>query len=481
MACSFLAFSTSAIYDVGDIIDIAHSRIHNLSYWTQAKFIIHEVDIYWHRLIKRKKYIWINSRIQRQHNTEYTGYTLNIIYILFCSGNLRTEKITLASIQKSTYISLCSWALIQKVAEPKIYDIHIVMTSLQTHRFIDLVKSLGPELSAIPSMRFKVTARFVNLPPSNVYHAATFRSKHSYVGLAMLKAYSNVFIDFRFKTLEANGLLFYNGGRRSDFIAVELVNGHVHYVFDLGDGPITLRDKARIHMNDNRWHSVSIRRPGPKTHTLVVDDTIEVYTAPGNNMHIELDGILYVGGVFKDMYTKLPSTVVSRNGFEGCLGSVDFADGSPSLTEDAVVPSSLVVGGCEGPTKCSQNACANRGVCVQQWNAYACECDMTTYSGPTCYDGEYNIALVECAGTLNTKFKFRRICCLWIWRQKGHHPIHIPGWQTTRHRRRFNCIRIHYHKSRCCFIAHRELYHTGLYGTRNCTVTLISFSKQMPR
>lgn len=202
----------------------------------------------------------------------------------------------------------------------------------------------------------------------------------------MLKAYSSVNIDFRFKTLEANGLLFYNGGRRNDFVGVELVNGHVHYIFDLGDGPITLRDKSRVHMNDNRWHVVSIRRPGPKTHTLVVDDVIEVYNAPGNNMHMELEGIMYVGGVFKDMYQKLPPAIMSRTGFEGCLASIDLADISPSLTDDAVVPSSLVVAGCEGPTKCSQNACANRGVCVQQWNAYACECEMTTYSGPTCYD-----------------------------------------------------------------------------------------------
>ena len=82
------------------------------------------------------------------------------------------------------------------------------------------------------------------------------------------------------------------------------------------------------------------------------------------------------------------ANVASRSGFEGCLSSVDIADLSPSLTEDAVVPSSLVVSGCEGPTKCSQNACANRGTCVQQWNAYACECDMTSFTGPTCYDGE---------------------------------------------------------------------------------------------
>lgn len=150
---------------------------------------------------------------------------------------------------------------------------------------------------------FKLTARFVNSPPGNPYLPATFKSKHSYVGLPMLKAYSNIFVDFRFKSLEPNGLLFYNGGKRGEFLAVELVNGHVHYVFDMGDGPVTMRDRSRVHMNDNRWHSVTIRRPGPKTHTLIVDDAIEVATASGNNMHLELEGILYVGGVFKVIMT----------------------------------------------------------------------------------------------------------------------------------------------------------------------------------
>ncbi|KAH8276780.1 hypothetical protein KR026_000655 [Drosophila bipectinata] len=253
-------------------------------------------------------------------------------------------------------------------------------------RYLDIVKSLGPELSALPSATFKLTARFVNSPAGQPYHAATFRSKHSYVGLAMLKAYNSISIDFRFKTVEPNGLLVFNGGRRNDFVAVELVNGHIHYTFDLGDGPVTMRDKSRIHMNDNRWHQVSIRRPGPKTHTLTVDDSFEIISLTGNNMHLELAGILYIGGVFKDMYSKLPASISSRSGFEGCLASLDLGDTSPSLTSDAVVPSSLVVSGCEGPTKCSQNACANRGVCVQQWNAYACECDMTSYTGPTCYD-----------------------------------------------------------------------------------------------
>lgn len=242
-------------------------------------------------------------------------------------------------------------------------------------------------MNSLPSPTFKLTARFVNSPLGNPYQSATFKSKHAYVGLPILKAYSSLTIDFRFKSLEANGLIFYNGGKRNDFLAIEMVNGHIHFTFDMGDGPITLRDKSRVHMNDNRWHYVSIRRPSAKIHSLIVDDSDEVYVSPGNSIHLELEGIFYVGGVYKDMFPRLPSAVVSRNGFEGCLASVDLGDYSPHLIEDAIVPNAMVVSGCEGPTKCSQNACANRGVCVQHWNAYACECDMTSYTGPTCYDG----------------------------------------------------------------------------------------------
>ncbi|KAG5671262.1 hypothetical protein PVAND_001469 [Polypedilum vanderplanki] len=254
------------------------------------------------------------------------------------------------------------------------------------HRYIDVVKSLGPELNAIPQTTFKLTARFVNVPPGSPYKVATFKSKHSYVGLAMLKAFDSVSIDFRFKTLEPNGILFFNGGKKNDFICIELVNGHIHYIFDMGDGMVTMRDKSKVHMNDNRWHSVSIRRPGPKTHSLIVDDSLETMVTSSNSMHLKLDGILYIGGVFKDMYAVLPVGIATRSGFEGCLASLDLGDLSPSLIDDAVVQSTLVINGCEGPTKCSQNACANHGTCVQQWNAYACECDMTSYTGPTCYD-----------------------------------------------------------------------------------------------
>lgn len=99
------------------------------------------------------------------------------------------------------------------------------------------------------------------------------------------------------------------------------------------------------------------------------------------------------GGVEKSQYAQLPKHISSRHGFEGCLASLDLSGESPDLISDAVVPSSLVESGCETNAnqhpgkKCTHDVCANHGTCVQQWNSYTCDCDMTSFSGPHCSDG----------------------------------------------------------------------------------------------
>ncbi|GFW98104.1 neurexin-1 [Trichonephila clavipes] len=128
-------------------------------------------------------------------------------------------------------------------------------------------------------------------------------------------------------------------------------------------------------------------RPSVKQHTLMVDDMIATVASTGSNVHLDLDGLLYLGGVRRASYTTLPKLVQSRHGFEGCLASLDLNGETIDPIKDAVVPSTLVSSGCAGPvTKCSTTACANRGICVQMWNSYTCDCDMTSYTGPTCSD-----------------------------------------------------------------------------------------------
>jgi len=41
----------------------------------------------------------------------------------------------------------------------------------------------------------------------------------------------------------------------------------------------------------------------------------------------------------------------------------------------------------EPTAHCNDTECLNGGVCVQQWNAVTCDCDMTSFTGPQCDHG----------------------------------------------------------------------------------------------
>ena len=73
------------------------------------------------------------------------------------------------------------------------------------------------------------------------------------------------------------------------------MNGHVHLVFNLGDGPVRVRDTSRVALNDNKWHSVTVGRPSARQHTLMVDDNVATVTNNGNNQNMDLQGNFYLG------------------------------------------------------------------------------------------------------------------------------------------------------------------------------------------
>ena len=52
----------------------------------------------------------------------------------------------------------------------------------------------------------------------------------------------------------------FNAGQGADFLAVELVDGHIHLVFNLGKRSIELKDNYPGGLNNNQWHGVTINR-----------------------------------------------------------------------------------------------------------------------------------------------------------------------------------------------------------------------------
>ena len=80
---------------------------------------------------------------------------------------------------------------------------------------------------------------------------------------------------WQLRTTQPTGLILYSGHRdvvddddddsgRTDFIAIELLDGRLRYVFDVGSGVRVIRDRLQRPLDDNRWHEVNVRRTLPR-------------------------------------------------------------------------------------------------------------------------------------------------------------------------------------------------------------------------
>ncbi|XP_063294603.1 neurexin-2-beta isoform X12 [Pelobates fuscus] len=233
--------------------------------------------------------------------------------------------------------------------------------------------------------RCELNARAGGLRPL-LADPVVFRSGPAHLALPRLQAYASMHLLFMFRGRHPDGLLLYNSGQGPDFIAVELVKGYIHYVFDLGNGPSLMKGNSERPLNDNQWHSVAVSRDPGNAHTLRIDGrTVTQHSTGASNL--DLKGELYIGGLPKNMYASLPKLVASRDGFQGCLASVDLNGRLPDLLTDALHRFGNVERGCDGPsTTCSEESCGNLGVCLQQWDGFTCDCTMTSYGGPVCND-----------------------------------------------------------------------------------------------
>uniref|UniRef100_A0A672IYC7 Neurexin 3b n=1 Tax=Salarias fasciatus TaxID=181472 RepID=A0A672IYC7_SALFA len=269
---------------------------------------------------------------------------------------------------------------------------HLQSLKFNGMQYIDMCKNGDIDFCEL-NARFGM--RFIIADP------VTFKTKSSYLGLATLQAYTTMHLFFQFKTTSPDGFIIFNSGDGNDFIAVELVKGFIHYVFDLGNGPSLLKGNSDNPLNDNQWHNVVITRDASNTHTLKVD-TKSVTQNVNGAKNLDLKGDLFVGGLGPNMYQNLPKLVVSREGFQGCLASVDLNGRLPDLINDALFRSGQIERGCEGPsTTCQEDSCANMGVCIQQWENFTCDCSMTSYTGTHCNDREFLFSYARVRGALH--------------------------------------------------------------------------------
>ncbi|XP_076443088.1 neurexin 1-like isoform X2 [Babylonia areolata] len=217
----------------------------------------------------------------------------------------------------------------------------------------------------------------------------TFKSMDAFAVLPRLQAHDTFSVSFQLKTTESDGLLLYNAGKGQDFFAMELTDGFLYYVYNMGAGTQRIRANVNEKLNDNRWHEIRLLRTETYKQLIRVDDntpTVDDLSGAGA-IYFDLQDHLYVGGVKKTMYHALPKKIAARHGYIGCIGSLNLNSYLPNILREASPVHEAVADGCQGPTsQCKNDSCGNGGRCVQQWNTISCDCDMTSYTGPKCQD-----------------------------------------------------------------------------------------------
>ena len=158
------------------------------------------------------------------------------------------------------------------------------------------------------------------------------------------------------KTTQANALIFYGGGNDDgDFLSIELVSGHVRYVFDVGSGVRVLVDRLAVPLNDNAWHTVTVLRPIVRRQLLIVDGRTSIDELPDSrSVHFDLpNDDLHVGGLAtRHRYGRRGSRRHRPTGFQGCLASIVLNGEAWRLSERrADIDDEFlddIVEGCEG-------------------------------------------------------------------------------------------------------------------------------------
>ena len=115
-----------------------------------------------------------------------------------------------------------------------------------------------------------------------------------YLKLIYLKIYR---WQFEIKTVSRRGVLLYNTGltSRSDFVGVELVDGHLRLLLNKGNGAIELRSQWSV--SDGKWHEVVIQF-NPTFMEISVDGAAVSQRLPqGGSRYLDLAETVFVGGI----------------------------------------------------------------------------------------------------------------------------------------------------------------------------------------
>lgn len=205
------------------------------------------------------------------------------------------------------------------------------------------------------------------------------QAPNSYIVYPKLEdAYMKFSFEVTFNPERANGLILYNGQKRGDgdYIALSLNDGYPEFRFDFGNDPIVIRAAKPIELR--KWHTIKVNRVR-RDGFLLVGDQHPVAFPPTTRLGLELIDNLYLGGVAN--FDDIASTATAhKQGFVGCISRLILKDRQIELNQDA-----KFVEGTTSCETCTDNQCANDGVCLETQTEYGFTCVCKSgFTGRTC-------------------------------------------------------------------------------------------------
>ncbi|CAB3365946.1 Hypothetical predicted protein [Cloeon dipterum] len=208
---------------------------------------------------------------------------------------------------------------------------------------------------------------------------------HSFVQLKRLKAYNKFSIEIEFKTYANDGILLYNQQKADgtgDFISLAIVNSHLEFRYNLGNGPVVITSHEKVHLK--KFHHVVARRYH-RDGVLKLDDFEDVAgQSQGSLKSLDLQEDAFVGYV-PTQEKKVYENIGTSLGLIGCIRKLKIGRKVVELHagRDAMVEKTQGMREC-GENPCSVLPCLNGGTCLAIDSVnFKCACN-PGFSGATC-------------------------------------------------------------------------------------------------
>jgi len=219
----------------------------------------------------------------------------------------------------------------------------------------------------------------------------TFTSGQSYIRLPEWSPGRRSRVEFNFKTIQPHGVMLVTSSRpgRSDFFAVELSDGDLYALVNLGGQ--TKRFLIGTGVNDGQPHQVRIDRNGRSLWLELDGEQHSGQMPQGDDGSLDVGSTLFVGGTSNKRQLPWPLYSRMRDFYRGCVWDLRLDGGDiielQQLWQDQGTPG--ISAGCAAmPNECAARPCEHDGVCLERWGSHLCDCALIHYTGSQCQRGQ---------------------------------------------------------------------------------------------